>query len=35
MRNLEVDEFFEIEHSMKEGKCTFYLFTQNFQEKAL
>ena len=35
MRNLEVDEFFEKEHSMKEGECTYYLFMQNFQEKVL
>lgn len=33
MRNLEVDEFFEIKHSIKEGQSTYYPCTQNFQEK--
>lgn len=35
MRNLEVDEFFEIKHSIKEGESTFDPCTRNSQEKVL
>lgn len=35
MRNLEVVEFSEIKHYIKEQESTFYPCTQNFQEKVL
>lgn len=35
MRNLEVDEFFEIKHPIKEGGSTYYPGIQNFQEEVL
>ena len=35
MRNLEVVEFSEIKHYIKEQESTYYPCTQNFQEKVL
>lgn len=35
MRNLEVGEFSEIKHYIKEQESTYYPCTQNFQEKSV